>query len=247
MSSSAPLIVRKRVSNIMNIRLVSSLLAAAMVSFSTAALADETILTLTGNSEHINVYNVPEFGYAPGSVITDAPFVETITIDPAGGGVIASPNAVASNSIVSSVCCAVSVSLTIDNQTFQVAGTDYSGAYAGIGQDLQALSYDPVDSRVDNGFYLDITGAGAPTSLATALPTTAVSETYGAPIDVFNDSFSDNASLSALSDASGNLYPSQLTISVVPEPATWALFILGAAMTGAVARGLRASRRLMSA
>lgn len=227
--------------------LVASLLTAATIGVSTAAVANETVVTLTGNTEHINVYNVPMFGYSPGSVITDAPFVETITIDPAGGGVISTPNAVASNSILSSVCCAVSVSLTIGGQTFQVAGTDYSGAYAGVGEDFQALSNDPVNSRVDNSFYLDLTGSAVPTSLASAFPTTTVSETYGDPIDVFNDSFSDNASLSYLSDASGNLYPSQLTISVVPEPSTWALFIIGAAMIGAVARGLRSSRGLASA
>ncbi len=220
---------------------------AAAAALSTGAAASETIVKLTGNTENIIVRNVSVFGHPPNSVITDAPFVETITINPAGGGVVSTPTAVASNSIISNLCCAVSMSLTIDGQTFSIAGSDYSGAYAGVGQDFQALSNDAVSSEVDNSFYLDLTGSAVPTSLVSALPDTTVGETYGAPIDVFNDSFSDNTSLSTLSDASGNLYPSQLTISVVPEPATWALLIIGAAITGAVVRRARPFRYAESA
>jgi hypothetical protein len=200
------------------------------------AKAAETVITLSGNSEHINVYNVSVFGYAPGSVITDAPFTETVTIDPAGGGVIATANAVASNSILSSVCCAVSFSVRIGGQTFSIAGTDYSGAYAGVGQDFQALSDDTVGGDTDNSFYLDLTGTGVPTSLNTAFPTTAVSETYGTPIDAANDGFSDNNSLSYLSDASGELYPTTISIAIVPEPGAWSLLIAGVGVTGGFVR-----------
>ena len=213
--------------------------ASALLAGVSSASAKIVTVTLTGDSENVfDRNNVFGFG-ASDTPITDKSFVETFTIDTTADSFPPAPdNRVSFNSIFSSgPPYAVGGSLSIGGSApFTTLGSDYSSVFTQ--GDYQILSDDKVStaSNTDNEFYLDLTGLGLPTTVNQSFSMTL---TAG---EVANNSFEDETSQNELPDAIGNLYPTSITISAAPEPASWALMILGVGMAGGLLRQDRRRR-----
>lgn len=198
----------------------------------TPAAAKLITVTLTGTSEKISDRdNV--FGFGTNQQLTDKSFVETFVVNTAAVNAFGpqTSTGVSSNSIFGgSPPYAVGATLTINGHSFSTIGSNYSSLYTT--GDYQILSNDMVNRQVDNNFYVDLTGAGLPTTVDQPISLTL------APGQAANVSFIDNAGGGNVSAAIGNLFPTQLTVSVaaVPEPAMWATMMLGFALIGGVLR-----------
>ncbi|WP_226895905.1 MULTISPECIES: PEPxxWA-CTERM sorting domain-containing protein [Sphingosinicellaceae] len=195
-------------------------------------------MTLTGNAENISD-NADVFGYGTDQRLTDKSFVETFIVNTSAVNAFGpqTSTGVSSNSIFGgSPPYAVGGTLTINGRSFSTAGSNYSSLYT-MG-DYQILSNDMVRGSGDNNFYVDLTGAGFP---ATVDQPISLALAAGQAANV---SFIDNNSGGEISAAIGNLYPTQLTVSVaaaVPEPSIWGAMILGFGMVGASIRRRNAS------
>ncbi len=209
-------------------------------SIVTTAPASATIITttLTGNSENIHD-NANVFGFGTGQNLLNKDFVETFYTDTSAINFFGpqSNTGVSSNSIFGgSPPYAVAATLTINGHTFSTIGSNFSSLYTQ--GDYQVLSNDKVNRSVDNSFYVDITGNGLPTT---------VSQSFSSALSlnqIANVSFIDNNSGGNVSDAIGNLFPNHLSVSTsaagaVPEPATWAMMILGMGAIGFTMRRRR--------
>jgi len=229
---------------------IATVAAAALLVGASTASATIYQVTLTGDSESINDFdNV--FGLGAESVgstanITNQAFVETFDINTAGGNVLDSSTGISSNSFFgTSPPYAVSGTLEINGQTFSVSGSDYSSVFTG-GADYQINTDEvvPADTDEDNDFSLDLHSD----DLTTAPIPTTVTQSFSATLnpadfEVF-DSFIDNSSGGEYSDAAGELYPTQITISEVsaaPEPSSWLLMIAGIGGVGLILRRTRPS------
>ena len=207
--------------------LIALLLAASPAS------AKLITVTLTGNMETIHD-NADVFGFGAHQVLTDKSFVETFLVDTSAVDPFGpqTSTGVSSNSIFGgSPPYAVGATLTINGKTFSTVGSNYSSIYTTA--DYQILSNDQVNSSFDNNVYVDLTGAGLP---ATVDQPTKIALAPGQAVNV---SFIDNNSKGDLSDAIGNLNPTQLTVTVAsaaPEPAAWSLMTLGFGLLGAALR-----------
>ncbi len=207
----------------------------ALLLAAAPASAKIITVTLSGTSENITD-NANVFGYGPGQHLTDKSFVETFLVNTSAVNAFGpqTSTSVSSNSVFGgSPPYAVGATLTINGKTFSTIGSNYS-ALQTTG-DYQILSNDMVNRSVDNNFYVDLTGAGLPATVDQPI-TLAL-----APGQAVNVSFIDNNGGGDVSAAIGNLFPTQLTVSVgaagaVPEPAMWAMMLAGFGLIGGAMR-----------
>ena len=215
-----------------------SLVAAAVGALLLAAApasAELITVTLSGTSENIND-NSNVFGFGEGQHLTDKSFVETFLVDTSAVNAFGpqTSTGVSSNSVFGgSPPYAVGGTLTINGQKFSTIGSNYSAIFTT--GDYQILSNDMVDRAVNNNFYVDLTGAGLPTTVDQPISLGL------APGQAVNVSFIDNNGGGNVSAAIGTLFPTLLTVSVasagaVPEPALWATMLLGFGLIGGAMR-----------
>lgn len=208
---------------------------AALGLVAAPAAATLITVTLTGTSEDIRD-NANVFGFGANQRLTDKSFVETFVVNDAAVNFFGpqTDTGISSNSIFGgSPPYAVAATLTINGRSFSTIGSNYSSLFT-VG-DYQLLSNDKVNPSVDNLFYVDLTGAGLPTTVYQP------ADMGLSPAQVANVSFVDNTGQGLFSDAIGNLFPSHLTVmqsaaAAVPEPMTWAMSVIGFALIGGVLR-----------
>ena len=216
----------------MNLKiLIPGVVVGAALLTAAPAWAAPVIVTLTGNNESITD-NAGVFGLGTG-VITGQSFVETFVIDTAAIGFAApTSTAVSSNSIANpNPPFAVSGTLTINGHSFTTLGSDSSSV--NTTGDYQILTTDPEPGKQyvpGSDFYLDLSGPGLPTTVTQSLSMSL------SGLSFISNTFIDQTSATGPDAAIGSLSPTTLSISAVPEPASWAMMIVGMGAVGFATR-----------
>jgi hypothetical protein len=137
-----------------------------------------------------------------------------------------------------------SATITINGHTLTIAGnnTDYEGDQAIVYGPARLFHYDITDdyrpadgSYIDNNLFLGARVTGLPATLTGTLAKRATTDTGGSILTIHEDNSADQLT----HYAQIFLVTDTITISAVPEPATWAMLLTGFGGIGLMMRRAR--------